>query len=77
LEVIRRLRNRIAHHEPILTSSNEVYTGYTAQPTISLPQLLQCVEWISPATSLWMTNCTRYAQAGAILATCHRSGVVL
>jgi hypothetical protein len=77
LEVIRRLRNRIAHHEPILTSSNEVYTGFAAQPTITLAQLLQCVEWISPATAQWMTSCTRYVQAGAILATCHGSGVVL
>jgi len=77
LEVIRRLRNRIAHHEPILTSNNEVYTGFTAQPTIRLAQLLQCVDWISPATAQWMTSCTRYVQAGATLTACHGSGVVL
>jgi hypothetical protein len=41
LEVIRRLRNRIAHHEPILTSKNKVYTGFVDQPSISLPDLLQ------------------------------------
>jgi hypothetical protein len=77
LEVIRRLRNRIAHHEPILTSGNEVYTGYAAQPTITLPQLLQCVEWVSPPTAQWMTVCTRYSQATGILTICHGSGVVL
>lgn len=77
LEVIRRLRNRIAHHEPILTSRNEVYTGFAAQSTITLPHLLQCVEWISPATAQWMTACTRYNQAVAILTACHGSGVVL
>jgi hypothetical protein len=77
VEVIRRLRNRIAHLEPILTSRNEVYTGFGAQPTVTLPQVLQCVEWISPATAQWMTACTRYNQAAAILTACHASGIVL
>jgi hypothetical protein len=77
LEVIRRLRNRIAHHEPILTSKNKVYTGFVDQPSISLPDLLQCVEWISPPTAQWLENTTRYTQAATILAECQGSGVTL
>jgi len=77
LEVIRWLRNRIAHHEPILTSRNEVYTGFTTHPTITMPQLLQCVEWVSPATAQWLVATTRYNQAAVILADCHRSGITL
>lgn len=60
LETIRRLRNRIAHHEPILTSRNEVHTGFVDQPTMTLPAVLECVTWISPPTSDWLRTATRY-----------------
>ena len=42
LETIQRLRNRMAHHEPILSSTNEVYTGQLGHPKIALT-LLECV----------------------------------
>ncbi len=77
LETIRRLRNRIAHHEAILTSRNEVYTGFIDQPTMSLPAILECVTWVSPPTSEWLRTTTRYNQAIALLAEVAGSGVVL
>jgi hypothetical protein len=77
LETIRRLRNRIAHHEAILTSRNEVYTGFIDQPTMTLPAILECVTWVSPPTADWLRNTTRYNQAAALLAQVAASGVVI
>jgi len=77
LETIQRLRNRIAHHEPILSSTNEVYTGHPHNPKIALPALLECVYWVSPATADWLRATTRYEQAGALLAEIAASGVGL
>jgi Abi-like protein len=77
LEVIRRLRNRIAHHEPILTSRKEVYTGFADQTTISLPAIMECVGWVSTATAEWLRSSTRYEQGDALLTEVHASGVVL
>src|SRR5208283_5317703 len=67
LEMIRRLRNRIAHHEPILTSHNEVYTGFPDRPHIALPEMLQCAEWICGETALWLKAQSRYQQAVDLL----------
>lgn len=77
LETIRRLRNRIAHHEAILTSRNEVYTGFIDQPTMTLPAILECVTWVSPPTAEWLRTTTRYIQAIALLKEVADSGVVL
>lgn len=77
LEVIRRLRNRIAHHEPILTSRNQVYTGFKDQPHIALRDILQAVAWISPAAAERMEEKSRYRQAAAILAELSNSGITL
>jgi hypothetical protein len=77
LDTIRFLRNRIAHHEPILSSTNEIYTGHLAQPKISLPAILQCVEWVSPPTADWLRTTTRYEQALTILAEVVGSGLTL
>jgi hypothetical protein len=77
LELIRRLRNRIAHHERILTSTNEVYTGFIDQPMMALPAILECVRWISPPTAIWIVDTTRYNQAVALLAEVAASGVTL
>lgn len=45
LKAIQLLRNRISHHEPVLTSSNGLYNGV---PTlITLPQLVECMEWVA------------------------------
>lgn len=77
LEQIRRLRNRIAHHEPILTSANRVYTGYTADPFLRLPDIERCVEWLSPEAALWLSATTRYQEAANILLEVSRERITL
>ena len=77
LETIQRLRNRVAHHEPILSSTNEVYTGSSAQPKIDLPAILECVAWVSPATADWVQTTTRYDQALALLSEFSATGINL
>jgi hypothetical protein len=77
LEVIRRLRNRIAHHEPILTSRNMVYTGFKDHPYIALPSLLECVEWVSEDAALWLRSQSRYQWANELLLNVSRMGVTL
>ena len=77
LETIQRLRNRIAHHEPILSGTNEVYTGQLGHPKIALQALLECVSWVSPATADWLRATSRYEQARAILADVAGRGLSL
>jgi len=77
LDTIRRLRNRIAHHEPILTSRDQVVTGFARQPFMALPEMLQCLEWISPPTATWLRATSRYDQAVKLLAAAKTSGAVL
>ncbi len=77
LDVIRHLRNRIAHHEPILTSRNQVYTGFAQQPFIALPDILECTRWISTPMATWLETKTRYGQAIAVLASVNQSGINL
>jgi hypothetical protein len=77
LETLRRLRNRIAHHEPVLTSRQQVYTGFIDQPAMTRAAILQCVEWISPPTAAWLSATTRYSQAAALLTEVKPSGVGL
>lgn len=43
LKAIQLLRNRISHHEPVLTAGSVVYNG---DGVLSPPQLLECVEWV-------------------------------
>lgn len=61
LENVRWLRNRVAHHEPILTSRGVLYVGHQRQ--ISLEQLAECVDWISPAVGAWFRVEFRFAEA--------------
>jgi hypothetical protein len=69
--------NRIAHHEAILTSRNEVYTGFIDHPAMTLPAILECVPWVSPPTADWLRMTTRYYhQAIALLAEVAGSGMV-
>jgi hypothetical protein len=77
LDTIRRLRNRIAHHEPILTSKNSMITGFVSQPLITLPEILECLEWVSRPTASWLRSTSRYNQAVALLASVNSSGVIL
>jgi hypothetical protein len=64
LKAIHLLRNRISHHEPVLTAAKSLYTGDGA---IALPELLECVEWVCIDTAQWMKTRFRYAEAERIL----------
>jgi hypothetical protein len=64
LKALQLLRNRISHHEPVLTSSNNLYTG---DGVISLPELLECVEWACTHTRQWVQGQFRYAEAERVL----------
>ena len=64
LKTIQLLRNRISHHEPVLTVRNAVYNGNT---DITLPELIECVHWSCPETALWIRTQFRYAEAERIL----------
>ena len=65
LEDIRYLRNRIAHHEPILTSVRSLYVGHGRN--IPLASLTECGQWISPSIGDWLETHFRFAEAKAIL----------
>ncbi len=75
LQSIRWLRNRIAHHEPILTSQNRIYTGH--QQFITLAELNECTEWICLDTACWLKTRFRYQQAEAILNQLSSTGLTL
>jgi hypothetical protein len=75
LQSIRWLRNRIAHHEPILTSQNRVYAGH--QEFITVADLNQCSEWICLDTASWFKTQFRYQQAAAILTAVRGMGLTL
>jgi abortive infection bacteriophage resistance protein len=64
LKTVQLLRNRIAHHEPVLTSNERLYAGHNF---ITIPELLECVEWVCAATAHWMKTQFRYAEAVRIL----------
>jgi hypothetical protein len=75
LEDIRWLRNRVAHHEPILTSAGSLYVGH--HRSVSLEQIAECGDWISPAIGGWFRTYFRFAQATAIVNTVAASAWVL
>lgn len=77
LESIRHLRNRIAHHEPILTSNNTVCTGRFEESRISLNALFECVGWVSPATADWLMTTTSFRQADQLLQEVAAMGITL
>ena len=64
LKAIQLLRNRISHHERVLTAANAIYNG---DGLIALPQLLECVEWVCMDTAQWIRAQFRYAEAERIL----------
>jgi len=74
LKALQLLRNRIAHHERILTSGNVLYAG---NGTLALPELLECAEWVCAETAEWMRSQFRYAEAERILREVAAMGVSL
>lgn len=74
LKSVQLLRNRISHHEPILTSARALYNG---NGVLRLAQILECVEWVCPDTAQWIRSQFRYAEAERILNHVNGSGVML
>ena len=58
--------NHISHHEPVLTAANALYTG---DGVITLPEVLECVEWVHMDTAQWIRAEVRYAEGERILRT--------
>jgi hypothetical protein len=77
MEAIQRLRNRVAHHERILTSLNKVHTGHVAQVLLGLSSILECVVWAHPKTGDWIRTGTRYEHARELLSSFATRGVQL
>jgi hypothetical protein len=74
LKAVQRLRNRISHHERILTSRRRFNTGDTF---LSLIAVLQCVGWVCPETAAWLATRFRYTAAQNILDDVAAFGVLL
>ena len=64
LKAIQLLRNRLSHHEPILTASNALYTG---DGVITLVEIHECIDWVCADTAHWIRSSYRYADAQQIL----------
>jgi hypothetical protein len=74
LKDIQLLRNRISHHEPVLTSRNVIYNGCK---TLTLSDLLECLQWVCPNTTHWIQTAFRYTDAECILCAVTASGAKL
>jgi hypothetical protein len=75
LELIRTLRNRIAHHERVLTSQRVLYAG--SGLFIPLTSLHECAYWLGPELATWLATSYRYAAAAAVLDQVAASGIAL
>ncbi|MGD0630397.1 MAG: hypothetical protein ABR987_13660 [Terracidiphilus sp.] len=75
LESVRTLRNRIAHHEPVLTSRRSLYAGSGVY--LPLTSLYECAQWLGPELAAWLRSSFRYCNAEAILSQVASSGVTL
>jgi hypothetical protein len=64
LKAIQLLRNRISHHEPVLTVANSIYHG---AGVLTLPELVETVEWVCVDTAQWVKAQFRYEEAERIL----------
>ena len=75
METLQRLRNRIAHHERVLTSLNKLYTGHYAHPHIELDGILECVRWASIEAGDWIQTGTRFKRVQQLLLDFSRRGI--
>jgi hypothetical protein len=64
-ERLRWLRNRIAHHEPILTTRGSLYTGHGK--FLTLDEVDECLRWICPDTARWLRARSRFYAAEDLL----------
>jgi len=75
LKVVQALRNRISHHEPVLTSSKTLHAGRSSM--LSVPELLEPVEWVCTDTARWIKTRFRYSQAARVLEDVYNLGITL
>jgi hypothetical protein len=64
LKVAQRLRNRISHHERVLTSANTLYTGFDH---LTFDELLEIADWVCADTACWIETRFRFSAAQQIL----------
>jgi hypothetical protein len=64
LKAIPLLRNRISHHERVLTAADGFYNG---AGFLRLPELLEPVEWVCADTAQWIKTQFKYGDAERIL----------
>jgi len=74
LKSVQRLRNRISHHERILTSRERIYTG---DGLMTLAEVVECVDWACPHASEWIRTRFRFSEAQSILKRVRSTGVRL
>jgi hypothetical protein len=74
LKEIQRLRNRISHHERILTSRGKLYTG---GGFLTLPEVLAPTDWVCADTASWLKVRFRYVAAQRVLTAVPSFGVRL
>jgi hypothetical protein len=69
------IRNRIAHHEPVLTARQTLYAG--SGILLPLNALTECAGWIGPELATWLATSYRYEMAASILDQLAASGIAL
>jgi hypothetical protein len=74
LKEIQLLRNRISHHERIITSSNVVYNG---DGFLTLNEVVECVEWVCPHTAEWLKTEFGFNDAADLLKRVASKGITL
>jgi len=74
LKEIQLLRNRISHHERIITSSNAVYNG---DGFLTLNEVIECVEWVCPHTAHWLKAEFGFDDAEELLKRVANMGIAL
>jgi hypothetical protein len=75
LETIRKLRNRIAHHERVLTGQGALYAS--SGSLLHLDEIIECAEWIDAALNAWLTSRFRCREAASILSELANKGITL
>jgi hypothetical protein len=75
LKIIQALRNRISHHEPVLTSSKKIYADRASMLTV--PELLEPVEWVCTDTAHWIKSRFRCSEAESVLEDVNQLGFTL
>jgi hypothetical protein len=64
LQAARSIASYATANEPVLTAANAIYNG---TGLLTLPELLEAVEWVCADTAQWMKAQLRYAEAERIL----------